>query len=184
MDALTYSGKPFHYYFVSRKKAEEIEILSKEHAADGAMIYAVLKEDTEKLVMIRQYRYPMDSYFYEFPAGLIEKGETAKQAAVRELKEETGFDFEPYEGGNVCARKLLYMGPGFTDESNQTVFGYVSGTATKQFQEDTESIQVCIVDKAEAKRILQEEKVTMRGAFMLLHFLQTQKENPFSFLNF
>lgn len=54
------------------------------------LIYAVLKDDPEKIVLVRQYRYPINKYIYELPAGLIDEGETSEQTAIREMKEETG----------------------------------------------------------------------------------------------
>lgn len=39
----------------------------------------------------KQYRPPIDKVVIEVPAGLVDAGETAEQAAVRELKEETGY---------------------------------------------------------------------------------------------
>ena len=42
-----------------------------------------------KLVLERQFRYPIDDYVYELPAGLIEKGESLTEAAKREAFEET-----------------------------------------------------------------------------------------------
>lgn len=48
--------------------------------------------------------------------------------------------------------------------------------------EDTESIQVLIVDKAEAARILREEKVSIRAAYLLMNFLHADKQAPFRFL--
>ena len=47
-------------------------------------------------MIILQYRPPIEAYCVEFPAGLIDEGETPEQAAVRELKEETGYE------GKVC----------------------------------------------------------------------------------
>jgi ADP-ribose pyrophosphatase len=47
-------------------------------------------------MIILQYRPPVEAYCVEFPAGLIDEGETPEQAAVRELKEETGYE------GKVC----------------------------------------------------------------------------------
>lgn len=44
-----------------------------------------------ELVLQKQYRPPIDKVVIEVPAGLIDEGETAEQAAVRELKEETGY---------------------------------------------------------------------------------------------
>ena len=182
MEAFATSGKEFRYYFVSRRKNEELKVYTKSVEPEGVVIYPVLKDDPEKLVLIRQYRYPIDEYIYELPAGMIEAGETPAQAAVREMKEETGFDFEPYEGGEAAFRKPLFMGVGFTDETSCTVFGYVTGTMTHLLQEDTESIQVVIVDKKEALRILREERISIRLAFQLQSFLQANPEEPFQFL--
>ena len=182
MEAFATSGKEFRYYFVSRRKNEELKVYTKSVEPEGVVIYPILKDDPEKLVLIRQYRYPIDEYIYELPAGMIEAGETPAQAAVREMKEETGFDFEPYEGGEAAFRKPLFMGVGFTDETSCTVFGYVTGTMTHLLQEDTESIQVVIVDKKEALRILREERISIRLAFQLQSFLQANSEEPFQFL--
>jgi ADP-ribose pyrophosphatase len=43
------------------------------------------------MILQKQYRPPLDKIVIEIPAGLIDAGETAEQAAVRELKEETGY---------------------------------------------------------------------------------------------
>jgi ADP-ribose pyrophosphatase len=44
-----------------------------------------------EIILQKQYRSPVDKVVIELPAGLIDAGETAEQAAVRELKEETGY---------------------------------------------------------------------------------------------
>jgi len=46
------------------------------------------------IVMVRQYRPPLNAYTIEFPAGLLESGETSADAAIRELCEETGWHGE------------------------------------------------------------------------------------------
>ena len=43
-------------------------------------------------LVVIQYRPPLDAYTVEWPAGLVDADETAEQAAVREFKEETGYD--------------------------------------------------------------------------------------------
>lgn len=182
LDALTDSGRSFDYFFVSRRKAENIKLLTGDSAAEGVVIYPILREDPEKIVMIRQYRYPLDDYLYELPAGLIDAGETPDIAAVREMKEETGLDFEVYAGGDAAYRRPFFMGAGFTDESCNAIFGYASGTVSRDDMEDTESIQVLIVDKKEARRILREEKVSIRAAYLLMNFLYAEKSAPFAFL--
>lgn len=182
LDALTDSGRPFDYFFVSRRKAENIKLLTGDSAAEGVVIYPILREDPEKIVMIRQYRYPLGDYLYELPAGLIDAGETPEIAAVREMKEETGLAFEVYADGNMAYRRPFFMGAGFTDESCNAVFGFASGTISRDDQEDTESIQVILVDREEAGRILREEKVSIRAAYLLMNFLHADKNKPFAFL--
>lgn len=182
MHALTDTGRAFDYYFVSRRKEERLKLYTKDIQAEGVVIYPICKEDPAKMVMIRQYRYPLDDYLYELPAGLIDAGETPTEAAVREMKEETGMDFEVYEAGDSAYRRPFFMGAGFTDESCNAVFGFASGKISRDEMEDTESIQVLIVDKSEAKRILAEEKVSIRAAYLLMQFIHADNNRPFAFL--
>lgn len=183
LDALSYSGKKFDYYFVSRRKESKLKLLTKDINSEGVVIYPVLKNEPDKIVMIRQYRYPLDDYLYELPAGLIDEGETPQQSAVREMKEETGLDFTVYTGGNDAYRRPFFMGPGFTDESCNAVFGFAQGEINRDTMEDTETIQVIIVDKMEAARILKEEKVSIRAAYLLMNFINSDKNEPFKFLD-
>ena len=183
LDALTDTGRKFDYFFVSRRKAENIKLLTNDMKAEGVVIYPIWKEEPDKIVLIRQYRYPVGDYLYELPAGLIDGDEKPEEAAVREMKEETGLDLEVYYGGNEAYRRPFFMGAGFTDESCNAVFGYASGTIGRDDMEDTEMIQVVIADKMEAARILKEEKVSLRAAYLLMNFLHSNREAPFDFLN-
>ena len=183
LDALSSSGKKFDYYFVSRRKESKLKLLTKDINAEGVVIYPVLKNEPDKIVLIRQYRYPLDDYLYELPAGLIDEGETPQQSAVREMKEETGLDFTVYTGGNDAYRRPFFMGPGFTDESCSAVFRFAQGEINRDTMEDTETIQVIIVDKMEAARILKEEKVSIRAAYLLMNFINSDKNEPFKFLD-
>lgn len=58
---------------------------------NGAVCVAPLV-DGDKLIFVKQYRYPIGRVTLELPAGKLEKGEDPKAAALRELTEETGAD--------------------------------------------------------------------------------------------
>lgn len=181
MDALTDSGRAFDYFFVSRNNKENIKVLSGKTFSEGCVIYPVLKSDPEKIVLIRQYRYPLGRFIYELPAGLIEEGETPEQAAMRELKEETGYTLEVVQGDPMWSRGF-YMGAGYTDESSTAVFGYAAGDGTERAAEDTESISVVTAGKRELRRILREEQVSLRMAYLCMNFLQSDPDDPFAFI--
>lgn len=182
MDALTSTGKSFNYYFATRNSDENIRIRTRNMDPEGVLIYAIKEDEPDKILMVYQYRYPIDDYMYELPAGLIEKGEAAGAAAVREVKEETGLNLTVYEGGNPDFRRPYVFAQGFSDETGCTIYGTVSGDITDKLQEDSEDIRAFFADKDEVRRILHEEKVSMRASFLLMNFLSSSKENPFAFL--
>ena len=64
-------------------------------------------------------------------------------------RHQTGLTFEVCADGDEAYRRPFFMGAGFTDESCNAVFGYASGTVSRDAMEDTESIQVLTVDNKE-----------------------------------
>jgi 8-oxo-dGTP pyrophosphatase MutT (NUDIX family) len=87
---------------------------------------------TKSFVVIKQYRVPFNDYLYEFPAGLVDEGETLEQAALRELKEETG-----YTGVVTSIGGPIASSAGLTDEVTYMV--YVE-TEEEPFSEPTPEI--------------------------------------------
>ena len=61
---------------------------------NGGAVLAALTADG-KMVMVRQYRKPAERVMLEAPAGKIDPGEEPMDAAIRELKEETGYTAPP-----------------------------------------------------------------------------------------
>lgn len=92
--------------------------------ADGVGIIALLKRTLHKdcVVMVKQFRPPMGGYTLEFPAGLIDDGETAEVAALRELKEETG-----YKGEVVGVTPVTCLDPGLSNCTTQIVLVNING---------------------------------------------------------
>lgn len=182
-DAVERSGRHFPYYFASRRRDGDLMYETGVLRADGVVIYPVYRPEPEKLVVIRQFRYPVNQYIYELPAGLIDARETAEAAAIREMREETGLVFTPFTEYPEALKRPFIQSQGMSDECDITVFGYAEGELSSGKEEDTEDIQVFLADKAEVRRILQQELVSIRGAYLMTAFLRSSSEYPFAFLN-
>lgn len=173
-------GHPTRYFVASRaEKIEDLKISTGKNKPDGVVIYSLYGEKHDRVVLIRQYRYPIDGFVYEFPAGLVDAGETYGRAAVREMHEETGLSFTPLEVENLF-EEPRFTTVGLTDESCATVYGYATGDVSRKYQEELEEIEVVLADRTEVKRILKEERVAIMCAYQLMHFLHD--EDPFAFL--
>lgn len=97
LDEVTYldeEGKRRSWERVSRTTGD-----GQEGGVDGVAVKTVLKRprtdrgqgEEDCVVFVRQYRPAVQRYTLEFPAGLVDPGESPSQAALRELKEETGY---------------------------------------------------------------------------------------------
>ena len=179
-EAVHRDGSVSPYYMASRAKdANHLKAVTRENKPDGVILYGVYGEAKDRVVLIRQYRYPLGDYVYEFPAGLVEEGEEMAAAGIREMYEETGLTFTPVDAGSYS--RPFFTTVGMTDESCGMVFGYCSGTPTSIHEEASEEIQVILADRAEAKRILREENVAIMCAYMLMHFIASEGD-PLAFV--
>ena len=182
LDVIHRAGDPGLYHVASRARSiEELKLSTKENKADGVIIYALYGEAKDRVVLIRQYRYSIAGYIYEFPAGLVDEGEDFHAAGIRELKEETGLDFHPLEVDPIYSRPY-FPTSGMTDESCAAVYGTADGTVSREGLEDSEEIEVVLADRAEIRRILREENVSLMCAYMMMHFLHADASDPFGFL--
>lgn len=178
INATSVHNTPVSYFVASRAKSiEQMKIKTRENTPDGVIIYSLYGEKRDKVVLVRQYRYTIGDYIYEFPAGLVEPDEEFHEGAVREMHEETGLKFTPLKV-DPAFEKPYFTTIGMTDESCATVYGYAEGEISKDAQEDSEEIEVVLADREEVKRILKEENVAIMCAYQLMHFLQD--DEPFA----
>ncbi|OTA58570.1 NUDIX domain-containing protein [Hypoxylon sp. EC38] len=84
---------------------------------DGVGIVAILEKPTgPEIILQKKYRAPIDLVTIEVPAGLIDEGETVEEAAIRELKEETG-----YVGKASETSPIMFNDPGFCNTNLRMV---------------------------------------------------------------
>ncbi len=81
----------------------------------AVMIVPLLGED--RVILERQWRYPMNRAMLEFPAGKLEPGEPVLACAMRELVEETG-----YRAAEWARAGVLHNAIGYSDESIEIWF--------------------------------------------------------------
>ena len=98
-------------YEDEKKQIRKWEGLHRKNNAEAVIIIAKMKP-SDRYIIIRQFRPPTNSYILEFPAGLVDSGETREQTATRELSEETG-----YFGEVEKISPRLYSSPGILSEA-------------------------------------------------------------------
>ena len=147
-------GDVKNWIIASRKEKENLEgvYLNNKELQDDAVLIVPLHKEEEKIVVIRQFRVPINSYIYEMPAGLIDKGESPQTAITRELKEETGLDVIEILKNTVKGQ--LFLSPGMTDESVTSVFCTCGGTISKAYMEEDEDIEPILLSQKEAQELL------------------------------
>jgi len=173
-------SKEINYFVASRARTlAQLKITTRTNKADGVIIYSLYGKKRDKVVLVRQFRYTIGDYVYEFPAGLVDDNEDFHAAAVREMKEETGLVLTPIEA-DARYERPYYTTIGMSDEACATVYGYADGEISADYMEENEEIQVIIADKEEVRRILKEENVAVFCSYMMMHFLAT--DEPFGFI--
>ena len=75
----------------------------------GSVVVPFLAD--ERLILVRQFRYPVQENVFELPAGKLNPGEDPATCARRELEEETG-----YVAGKLKQLTAIYTTPGFCNE--------------------------------------------------------------------
>ncbi len=117
-------GNTLKWDYVSRKGNRQV-------------VTCICRSKKNRYLLISQPRVPLNKVVIEFPAGLVDEGETFEQAALRELKEETG-----YSGVVKNVIHPVCKSAGLTDETTAIVEIQVDEQAIdKTEMEETEDIQ-------------------------------------------
>ena len=156
VDYLTEEGHPKTYEIISRNR-EITTLEALQNPTPDSVILILTDESGERLLVSREYRMAMAQWIYNFPAGLIDPGETPEQSAKRELWEETGLTLTRIDD----VLDGSYSAIGFSNERNICVFGAASG----EFRESTSDAEEIVpgwYTKEEMRALLRTEMFAAR----------------------
>ncbi|MBA8982911.1 NUDIX hydrolase [Clostridium saccharobutylicum] len=131
---------------------------------DDAVVVVALHKPSNKLVIIKQFRIPINSYVYELTAGLIDPGEDAKMTIERELMEETGLKVVEV----IKVINKLYLSPGMTDESVMMAYCTCEGEINDKNLEDDECIEAMLISQEESRKLLERNEKMDAKCFTIL----------------
>lgn len=141
------------YDYVSRNVGLK-EINQKPYQSNAVTIF-VFNQDQSKMLLIKEFRFPINNYVIASPAGLIDDGEDFKTAALRELYEEIGY--RPEQVTITSTLLPSYSSVGLTDEQTASVFVTVDDSIKpKQNLEGTEDIEYFWVTPQDAQYFLEQ----------------------------
>ena len=113
---------------VATKSDEEFRIMLPD--AVTCVVILKVKDESPKLLLTKEYRYPTGQFLLSPPAGLLDAEDETEEnpilsAARREIKEETGLELQENDSLFII-NPLLFSSPGMTDESNGLVCAVIN----------------------------------------------------------
>ncbi len=156
---LTYEladGREKIYEMISRdKQMETKEDLLK--PGTDAVVLIMHDENGQRVLLNREFRMATGRWVYNFPAGLLEKGEEPEEGARRELREETGLELLRIDDWLFES----YSAVGFSNEKNVCVVGVAGGTFAPS-TDMSEEIEAGWFTKAQVRELLKEQHFAAR----------------------
>lgn len=133
----------------------------------GVGIVAVTDED--EIILVKQFRKPVEKAIYEVPAGKLDNNEDHRACGIRELSEETGYSAE-----NFDYLGFMYPSPGFADEVTHL---YLATGLTKgeNHLDPDEYLDVEFIPIDDVKKMIMDNEIndakTVFGVFKALEVL-------------
>jgi len=130
---------------------------------------AVLALLDDKMLVVEQYRKPLEKFQVEIPAGKLDPGEEPIVAAARELEEETG-----YRAGKLRPLNAFYTSPGFADEK---LYVFIAEDLVKgqSRPDEDEFLNVEAITFEQAQAYIREEKISDAKTLLAVYAWQLYK---------
>ncbi|MBL6009606.1 ADP-ribose pyrophosphatase [Bacillus halotolerans] len=165
-----FSGKVIDLY------VEDVELpngkTSKREIVKHPGAVAVLAvTDEGKIIMVKQFRKPLERTIVEIPAGKLEKGEEPEYTALRELEEETG-----YTAKKLTKITAFYTSPGFADEIVHVFLAEeLSVLEEKRELDEDEFVEVMEVTLGDALKLVESHEVYDAKTAYAIQYLQLKE---------
>ncbi len=134
----------------------------------GSAVMMALDEK-ERILLVKQFRLPAEDYLWELPAGRLDPGESAIEAAKRELREETG-----YSAADWTQLASFWASPGYVSE-RMTVFLARNLTLGKQEMMEDERIEIRWFDKQDVAGMIRKGEI-IDAKTMIGYYSYTMRE--------
>jgi ADP-ribose diphosphatase len=131
------------------------------HPNNAVAIFAV---DKDHCKLLKQYRFAIDQYIYEAPAGTIEPGEDPIKTAHRELIEETGFTAQ-----TIVPKGFIYTTPGYTDEKIFLFEARDLSPSDEYGKDEDEVIEVVDIATGDLEGMIKDGRIVDAKTICLIH---------------
>ena len=165
-------GSEKTYDAISRKSPEGYlaELQRGDAPARIDAVSIVATTDDDEILLIKEFRYPLNAWCVAFPAGLIDGDEPVEEAVDRELREETGYAVKRNADGTPMLRVLpqpSYSSNGMTEECLAIVRAQVEKVCEPQ-PEPSEFIEVFPLPIVQIPRFLEENTMAIGSRAQLV----------------
>ncbi len=157
-----------HRYFTARKDSYQTEsgkIVDPYYVVElPTSVVAMAINENNELIMVKQYRYPVNEILTELPGGFIDEGEQPQQAILRELMEETGYTFT-----NTHYLGFTAANPGILNNYTHMFIAFGGIKTAEQQLDANEEIEILLKPLSEVKLMLQHNGIRQSMHALCLH---------------